>query len=73
MPVSELVNDPVPVPSLVHPGIEGLGDVPTHVPRAVTENPPSLVTLPPDVAVVAAMFDAAVVVTVGTAAPAANS
>ena len=44
----ELANDPVPVPSAVfEPEIVGPVVVLQQTPRAVTVNPPSLVTLPP--------------------------
>jgi len=66
-PVMELVKVPVPVPSLVLAvnAVVGFADVLQHTPRAVTVAPPSAVTLPPLVAVVCAMEEAAVVVTVG--------
>jgi len=67
-PVRELVKLPVPVPSvvLVLNEIVGFADVLQHTPRAVTVAPPSLVILPPLVAVVLVIEDAAVVVRVGT-------
>jgi len=67
-PVRLLVNAPVPVPSvvLVLNEIVGFADVLQHTPRAVTDAPPSLVILPPLVAVVLVIEDAAVVVRVGT-------
>ena len=50
----------------------GFCEVPQHTPRAVTESPPSLVTLPPVVAVVEVMLLAEVVVTVGATAVVVN-
>ena len=68
-----LTNTPVPVPSLVHvPPTAGLAVVAQHTPRAETATPPSAVTLPPLVAVVAVMALAAVVVTVGRPANVVN-
>jgi hypothetical protein len=47
-PVMELVNEPVPVPSLVQvPPTTGLADVLQQTPLAVTDAPPSDVILPP--------------------------
>jgi hypothetical protein len=65
-----LVNEPVPEPLLVDdPGCTvGLVEVLQHTPLAVTGAPPVAVTLPPEVAEVWVMADAAVVVTVGMAA-----
>jgi len=61
-----LAKLPVPVPSVVLLLlVVGLADVLQHTPLAVTEPPPSDVTLPPVKAVVVVMEDAAVVVTVG--------
>ena len=61
---------PVPVPLLVlvANAVVGFVVVDQHTPRAVTATPPSAVTLPPLVAPVEVMADAAVVVeTVGAA------
>ena len=64
-PVISLVNVPVPVPSLVLlSAVVGLAVVDQHTPLAVTGDPPSDVTFPPEVAVVAVTFVTAVVVTV---------
>jgi len=61
-----LVKVPGPVPSVVLGSeVVGLADVLQHTPLAVTEAPPSDVTLPPELAVVEVMLEAAVVVTVG--------
>jgi hypothetical protein len=46
----------------------GFADVLQQTPRAVTESPPSLVTFPPEVAVVEVIAVIVVVVTVGAAA-----
>ena len=64
-----LVNIPVPVPSivLVDKAMVGLAVVAQQTPRAVTVEPPSLVTLPPLAAVVIVIAVAAVVITVGNA------
>ena len=59
----ELVNVPVPEPSVVWlPLTTGLAEVFQQTPRAVTAAPPSDVTLPPEVAVDPAMPDTVVVV-----------
>ena len=64
-PVKELVNTPVPEPSVVWlPEMIGLADVDQHTPRAVTLSPPSDMTFPPVLAVVVVMELAAVVLTV---------
>jgi hypothetical protein len=61
-----LVNEPVPVPSLVvELAVVGFDEVLQHTPRAVTEQPPWLLILPPDDAVeqvieLAAVVDATV-------------
>ena len=62
--VIELVNIPVPVPSmvLVLNAVVGPVVVLQHTPRVVTVAPPSLVTFPPLVAVVCVIADTAVVV-----------
>jgi hypothetical protein len=61
-----LVYTPVPVPSLVLLfEMVGLAVILQQTPLAVTEEPPSEVTLPPPVAVVCAMLVMDVVVTVG--------
>ena len=65
-PVSVLVNIPVPVPLLVVLlAVVGFWAVPYATPLAVTEAPPSAVTLPPVVAPVDVMLVADVVVAVG--------
>ncbi len=66
-PVRLLVNAPVPVPSvvLVLNEVVGFADVLQHTPRAVTDAPPSLVILPPLVAVELVIEDDAVVESVG--------
>ena len=65
-PVIELVNVPIPEPSEVWLfETVGLDVVAQHTPRAVTDDPPIAVILPPDVAEVTAIAEAAVVVTVG--------
>ena len=62
-----LENDPVPVPSVVWlPEMVGFWLVLQQTPRAVTFAPPLEVTLPPQVAEVAAMSETVLVVTVGT-------
>jgi hypothetical protein len=48
--------------------IVGFGDVLQHTPLSVTVAPPSLVTFPPDVAVVAVMLPTELVITVGRVA-----
>ena len=65
-PLRKLMNTPVPVPSVVwFPAVAGFGDVLQHTPLAVTIAPPSVITLPPLVAVVWVMFVTVAVVTVG--------
>jgi hypothetical protein len=65
-PVTELANWPVPVPSVVILfSIVGFELVPQHTPRETTEVPPSLVTVPPDVADVYRISLTGVVVTEG--------
>jgi hypothetical protein len=65
-PVMELVNVPIPVPSLVQvPPTAGLVDVLQQTPLAVTSAPPSDVMLPPPVADVLVILEMAVVTTVG--------
>ena len=63
-----LIYAPVPVPSVVvpAPSMVGLTAVDQQTPLAVTETPPSEVTLPPLEAPVEVTEDAAVVLTVGT-------
>ena len=63
-PVNALVKVPVPVPSLVlvSSAVVGFALVPQQTPRAVTAFAPWPVILPPDVAVVAIITDASVVV-----------
>ena len=60
-----LVNAPVPFAVQLF-AVLGLVDMPQQTPLAVTEAPPSAVTVPPPLAVVAVMEVIAVVVTVGT-------
>ena len=61
-----LVKLPDPVPLSVQlSDVVGLAEVLQHTPYTVTEGPPSDVTSPPLVAVLAVMADAPVVVTVG--------
>ncbi|MBA7592589.1 hypothetical protein ES708_34777 [subsurface metagenome] len=68
-PIIELVNAPVPAPSvvLVLNAIVGFVDVLQHTPRVATFAPPSLVTFPPEVAVVLVIPVIVAVVTVGGA------
>ena len=62
----ELANDPVPVPSAVfEPEIVGPVVVLQQTPLAVTDVPPLLVILPPLVAVVLVIANAAVVESAG--------
>ena len=57
---------PGPDPSVVLGSeVVGLAEVLQHTPLAITEAPPSDVTLPPEVAVVEVMLETAAVVTVG--------
>ena len=66
-PVRLLVKMPVPLPSVVWLSFTvGLCEVLQHTPRAVTVAPPSVVTLPPQVADVSVTLLAAVVVTEGS-------
>jgi hypothetical protein len=61
-----LVKLPVPVPSVVVLSpVVGVDVVAQQTPRTVTAEPPSSVIFPPDVAVVEATEEIAVVVTVG--------
>ena len=63
-PVRELIKLPRPEPSVVWlPVMVGFAALPQQTPRAVTGDPPSEVTLPPDMAVVMVIVAAAVVVT----------
>ena len=73
-PVMALINDPVPVPSVVVPAppMVGLADVDQQMPLAVTEAPPSEVTLPPLEVPVEVIEDAAVVVSVGVVVEVVN-
>jgi len=65
-PVRELVKLPVPVPSVVLLlEIVGAVEVFQHIPRAVNVEPPSLVTLPPDIAAAGVIAEMTFVVTVG--------
>lgn len=66
-PVIALVKLPIPVPSvvLVDKAMVGFAVVLQQTPRAVTVAPPSLLMLPPLVAVVLVMAVTAVVVIVG--------
>ena len=62
----ELVKLPVPLPLVVWlPLTVGLGEVLQQTPRAVTAEPLSAVTLPPQLAVVCATLVTLLVVTVG--------
>jgi len=62
----ELVNDPVPDPSVVLLfAVVGFEEVLQHTPRAVTEAPPSLEMFPPLDADVLVTDDCAVVERVG--------
>ena len=68
-----LVKVPIPLLSVVwFPLTVGFCEVLQHTPLAVTAERPSLVTLPPTVAVVEVMPLAAVVVTVGASADVVN-
>ncbi len=69
----ELANG-VTVPSLVHEpeAVVGFGEVFQQTPSAVIADPPLDVTLPPLLAVVAVIFEIAVVVTVGEATDVVN-
>jgi hypothetical protein len=61
-----LVKDPNPDPFEVWDPLKtGSGEVPQQTPLEVTAEPPSDVTLPPEIAVVVVMPETAVVVTVG--------
>ena len=62
-----LVNDPVPVPSVVLVGkaTVGFADVFQHTPLTVTAEPPPDVKLPPLEAVIEVMEDGVVVATAG--------
>jgi len=72
-PVILLTKLPVPVPpGTVLSVVVGFAEILQHMPLWVTVAPPSLVTLPPVAAVVAVIPDAAVVVTTGITALAAN-
>ena len=65
-PVKLLVKVPIPDPSLVIvPEVVGLDEVPYATPRIVTGAPPSWVTSPPVVALVALIPETIVVETVG--------
>ena len=71
-PIIKLVNAPVPVPSIVRPSLllrDGMSNKLQQTPRSVTSAPPSSVTLPPQVAEVAAMLLTALVVTVAVVLP----
>jgi hypothetical protein len=64
--VIELVNEPVPLPSVVLlSAVVGLAEVLQQTPLTVTVAPPSEVTLPPPDAVVEVMEEIVAVVTVG--------
>lgn len=66
-----LPNEPMPEPSLVFESATvGFSEVLQHTPRAVTEDPPSEVILPPEDAVVEVRPEMAVVVIAGKVAPA---
>ena len=65
-PVMFLVKLPVPLPEAnLLLLVVGFCEVFQHIPRVVTEAPPVAVTLPPQVAVVDAMLETSLVVTVG--------
>ena len=65
-PVRLLVKLPVPVPfEVLLPAMDGFGEVLQHIPLAVTTAPPSVMTLPPDVAADCVIAVTAAVVTVG--------
>jgi hypothetical protein len=60
------VKAPVPVPdAILEPAVVGFTVVAQQIPRSETVAPPSLVTLPPETAVVRAIAEASSVVTVG--------
>ena len=67
-PVKLLINVPVPVPSLVFvaSAVVGFALVLQQTPLAVIVLPPWSVIVPPEVAMVAPISDAAVVVRVGS-------
>ena len=65
----ELIKLPVPVSlEVLESAIVGFWDILQHTPRAVTKEPPSLVIVPPLVAVVEVIAETAVVVSVGRVA-----
>jgi hypothetical protein len=65
-PVILLVNDPVPVPSdVLLLAVVGFCDTAQHTPLAVTSAPPSLLTVPPDTALVCVIPETFVVLTSG--------
>ncbi len=65
----ELVKDPIPFPSdVILSPVVGSAEVLQHTPLAVTEAPPSAITLPPLEAEVDVILDTSVVVTVGVVA-----
>jgi hypothetical protein len=68
--VIELVNVPIPVPSvvLVDKAMVGFAVVLQQTPRAVTAAPPSVLIVPPLLAVVLVIADIAVVVITGMVA-----
>ena len=68
-----LIKTPEPVPSVVlEPAVVGFWVVAQHTPRAVTAEPPSVVILPPLVAVVEVMAVKSVVVKTGANASVVN-
>ena len=69
-PVILLIKLPVPLPSVVLLlETVGLAEVLQQTPLAVTEEPPSEVTIPPPVAPVEVILDGLVVVSVGDRGP----
>ena len=66
--VKLLAKEPAPVPSFVcESAIVGFCEVLQQIPRAVTLAPPSLVTLPPQLAVLEVIAEIVAVVSLGKA------